>query len=767
MSTQTDRIGAGEWALGATLALAAARVHLPLIATSAGGCDEWHVLQIGANLLAGDVLYRDTNHVAGPGAFHAAAALFALFGERFEVGRFAMLGVYSFVVAATWLLTRRLTGPLPALAAGLWMIGYRLWSFPHFHIFHYATLGFALVTAAFVVLHAERKPRLGRVVLAGLLAGAAFTTKQDSGAFGALGCVLALAMTARLRRGTAPGSGSGLREVSVFVAAATLPALAWSAWFAAHGALGPFLWQTVWDPLVLNPLFTPGDGPQAGDYLDLPPLRPLLAQDAATRRFAFSWLPGLLLDLHLRDIFSSALWQRTNLIDLGLKVLYRLPWLILAIEATATVRTWARARSHPGDSELQRATAARVVQLMFAAAMWAAFSKPRDWIHFSVIVVPLVPIVARQVSAVLARLHGWPRRCGVALTAAGLAIWLAASAHLALGAASTYSAPVTGVRGTVFVRPEDARSFSTLLDRLQATPPDRPVLILPCLPVLTFLANRPPLTRFIWLWPRDAYADRDQQILTRLDERPDATIVQVLMHTPFTPRSQNLVPELFTRLAQTHRIGEVVGDQPDRMTCALGAPRTDGTPENALHLDTRLAAAAFETPPGSRLAPSADRPSDRPAAGTGSAGENSTVPTAVAVTNWALTPRVLHFLPGAADPRRLVIPIDIPPGGRLQLAAGVNPDHFQSIGPFPLRLGVMLRDAEGHEHTLLDIEKDVFSRPADRRWNEIDVDLTPFSGQQAELVLSLQAIGWQPGSDDLAGFEDPRITTGAPAAAGS
>ncbi len=765
MSTHTDRIGAGEWALGATLALAAALIHLPLIATSAGGCDEWHVLQIGANLLRGDVLYRDTNHVAGPGAFHAAAALFALFGERFEVGRFAMLGTYSFVVAAIWLLTRRLTGPLPALAAGLWMIGYRLWSFPHFHIFHYATLGFALVTAAFVVLHAERQPRLGRVALAGLLVGVAFTTKQDSGAFGALGCVISLTLTARLRRRATHGAGGGLRDISVLVAAAALPALAWAAWFAARGALGPFLWQTVWDPLVLNPLFTPGSGPQAGDYLDLPPLRPLFAQDAATRSFAFSWLPGLLLDLHLRDIFSRALWQQTNLIELGLKGLYRLPWLILAIEVIATVRAWRRARSRPDDSEVLRDSSARVVQLVFAGSMWAAFSKPRDWIHFSVIIVPLVPIVARQVSALLDRLRGWPRRCGVALTTAGLALWLGVSAHLALGAAQTYTAPVTGVRGTVFVRPEDARSFSTLLDRLEATPPDRPVLVLPCLPVLTFLADRPPLSRFIWLWPRDAYADRDQQILARLGERPDATIVHVLMHTPFTPRPQNLVPQLFERLAETHRIGEVVGDQPDRMTCALGVPRTEVPTQNAIHLDTRLAAAGFETPLSSGAGPRADSASERPTAGTAQAGETSTAPTAVAVATWALTPRVLHFLPGAAEPHRLVIPVDIPPRGRLQLAAGVNPDQFQSIGPFPLRLGVALRDATGREHTLLDVEKDVFSRPADRRWSEINVNLTPFAGQHAEIVLSLQAMGWQPGSNGLAGFEDPRITTAAPAAA--
>ncbi len=758
VTSASEPIRPFEWALCLALAVAAALVHLPLVATSAGGCDEWHVLQIGVNLLSGEVLYRDTNHVAGPGAFHLIAGLFRIFGERFEVGRFAMLAIYSFVVTATWALTRRLTGPWPALAAGLWMLGYRLWSFPHFHIFHYATIGFALVLAAFVVLHAERKQSLWRVAVAGLLVGTAFTTKQDSGAFGALACVISLLLVHRLGVGTDGRQGrGGLRSALILAAWATLPPLAWVVWFAGNDALGPFLWQTVWDPIVLNPLFTAGGGPQAGDYLDLPPLRPLFGQDPTLRQFAFSWMPGLLLDLHLQQIFSSALWTNTNLIDLGLKALYRLPWVILLLEGFATRRAWSRTRARPIDGDLLRATSARLVQLVFAAALWAAFSKPRDWIHFSVVIVPLVPIIARQASALLARLHGLRRGFAIATTTGGLLLWLAASAHLALGAARTYSTPVKGVRGTVFVRPEDAKSFSTLLQRLDATPADQPVLVLPCLPVLTFLADRPPLSRFIWLWPRDAYADRDQQILTRLKEVPNATVVHVLMHTPFTPRPQQLVPELFDSLATTHRIGEVVGERPDRMLCALATPRSllPALPSiGALHLDTQLDQARLET---NTASPRSETPEKSPpTARARSASE------AVAIENWPLTPRVLHFLPGTDAPNRLIIPVEIPAGGRLRLEAGVNPDLFQSIGPLPLRLEVLLRDANGKAHNLLEVEKDVFSRTADRTWTPLDVDLAPFAGQRVEIVLSLQALGWKPGSHALAGFEDPRIEPNSP-----
>ena len=74
------------WIAGG-LALLAAAVHWPLLLAVAGGCDEWHVLQIGVNLRRGDLLYTDTNHIAGPGAFYGIAALFSIFGESLLVAR--------------------------------------------------------------------------------------------------------------------------------------------------------------------------------------------------------------------------------------------------------------------------------------------------------------------------------------------------------------------------------------------------------------------------------------------------------------------------------------------------------------------------------------------------------------------------------------------------------------------------------------------------------------------------------------------------------
>jgi hypothetical protein len=741
MSDDGRRLAPWEALVCVGLALLAVAAHAPLLFLTAGGCDEWHVLQLGANIRAGNVLYRDDNHISGPGAFYLTAALFELFGERFEVGRVAILALFAALVVAVYALTRRLTGPLPAALASLWLIAFRLWTFPHFQMFHYATIGLGLVTFAIVVLHAERPSSRARAAAAGFLAGLAFVTKQDSGALGILACLGALLLGSAVRR-----RGGGPRETRgpalALVAAAATPFAVAFGYFASQGALGPYLWQTVYDPLVQNPLFVSGAGPRAGDYIGMPPLFPLSGQDAVLRSTLFSWMPGLLWDLHWRDILGSWLYRETNAVDLALKIGFRVPYVVLAIEAIAFARAWLRLPSAP---ERARLVAAQGAQLVWAGAMLAAFSKPRDWIHFAILLVPLAPVVARQLSALLGSLPAWPRRVLAAGGAAAGLLFAASSAVLAVEAVRTYTAPVEGVRGSVRVRPEDAASFGALVDALAETPPDRPVLVVPCLPIATFLSDRPTLTRFMWLWPRDAYPDRDRQIIERLEEEPDASVVYVLMHTPFAPRPQVTVPELFEFLAERYEPAEVFGPSPERMMCALGG-RRPAAEEGALSLTDDLSGA-------------------RASKTSGGASMDVPVGQVAGVATWPLTPRVLHVTPGEGGENRVAIPVDVPAEATLVLRAGVNPDLWQSLGSFPLRLRVEVV-ADGDATEVLAVEKDVYARPGDRTWTPLALDLSRWAGRKVDLVFAAEALGWKPGGREIAGFEDPRIVA-RPAASGS
>ena len=715
------------------LALLAAAVHWPLLLAVAGGCDEWHVLQIGVNLRRGDLLYTDTNHIAGPGAFYGIATLFSIFGESLMVARVTVLMLFSGLVSFTYLLSRRLAGPTASILAALFLIGLRLWTFPHFAMFHYATTALVLVTAGFWFLRAQDNPSNRRIATAGFLCGLAFVTKQDSGALGGAGAFLALLAGHALQRYQQPAGSSLLRKACIFLTMAATPFLLACLYFLAHGGLGPYLWQTIYDPIFMNALFGSGAGPDAADYLDIPRLLPLTAQDTEVRRFLFSWMPGLLWDLHWRDILDSWIYRETPAIDVALKLIYRLPTLVLAIEAIVLLRRWLRPGSSPNAP---RNLAAQAAQLAFATGLWMAFSKPRDWIHFSILLAPFLPILARQGAAFLRRLPAVLRPVFYLPAVSALLLFLVGSAHLEIRALETFDTPVRGARGSVWVRPEDAVAYQSLIDHLRNTPEDQPVLVVPCLPVLSFLSDRPPLSRFIWLWPRDAYADRDQQIIADLEANPDASIVYTLMHTPFAPRPQVTVPVLFDYLAENYQMGAVHGS-PDRLSCGIAERRGSESrkvAEDAIPLYRKLDQAVAKT-----------------------ADNDIVTPTTLAgVANWPLTRNVLFLTPGTDQPNQLSLTTQVPNQARLRTAAGVHPDLWQSLGPFPLRLEIEIRSPRGSE-TLFREDFDVFNNPEARAWEKIDVDLSGWAGENVEIVFRATALGWQAGQREIVGFAEPII----------
>ena len=707
-----------DGAIAGALALLAAVVHAPLIFRTVGGCDEWHILTAGARLAQGEVMYRDVTHIAGPGSFYLSAALFTLFGTRFEVARVFMLVLFAGVTAALYALTRRIAGRAAAVGVAVWFIAFRLWSFPHWQMLHYASLALAAAIFAFTVLHAERPVGAGRAAAAGLLAGVAMLTKQDSGALATTGCALALVLGILARRRDG-GPRESWAPVAVFVAGAAAPVAAAVAYFWAHEALWPFVLQTVWDTLVQHPLFVSGGGPEQIDYMPFPSLLPLLHQDQVLRGRLLSYMPGMFWDQHWSDVGRSWLFRETNVLDLAIKAAFRLPYAILAVELVATVRAWHR------DPDGVRVTA-RSAQLAFAAAALAALSKPRDWIHLSVLVAPIAPIAARQAAALAGTGAGrW--LVGTALGVLG-AVYLALSAELAVGAVRSYTAPISGPRGTAYARPLDAAPLQHVVDALDATPAERPVLAVPCVSAATFLAARPCASRFPWLWPRDAHVDRDQQVIASLDAHPDATVVYTLSHVPTIPRLQAHAPALFDALAGRYRIGPVFGPDAVHLIVALAEPRSPVSP--VLRLTERLATA------------SAERGDDALASADGVAG----------VATWPLTPRVLWVAPTAPHETRVVFRVAVAPGARLRLRAGVNPDAWQSLAPFPVRLRVLVGGVE-----LLSVRRDVFARPGDRAWEPLDADLARWAGNDVPIVLAASAEGWNGANAELAGFEDPRL----------
>jgi hypothetical protein len=718
----------GETAIALALGLAAALLHAPLIFRTVGGCDEWHILTAGARLADGELMYRDVTHIAGPGSFYLSAALFSIFGVRFEVARIAMLVLFAAVTAALYLITRRLTGRTAATLTAVWFIAFRLWSFPHWQMLHYASLAMGIAILAFAVLHAERRIGTGRALAAGLLAGFAVITKQDSGALATLGCAAALGLgiLARRRDGAPPESW---RPFFVFLASAAVPLLVVVGYFAIHGALWPLFLQTVYDTLVQHPLFVSGGGPEQVDYMPFPGLLPLFSQDQLIRSRLLSYMPGLFWDQHWRSIGASALYRDTNLLELAIKLAFRVPYAVLLIEVVATMRAWWRER----DGTI---VAARAAQLMFAAAALAALSKPRDWIHLSILVAAVAPIAAGQLAVLTSGNGGWRGILRGTLALVG-AVYLALSADLYVRALGSYTAPISGPRGTAYARPGDAATLQGVVVALEATPPDRPVLAVPCVSAATFLAGRPCASRFPWLWPRDAHVDRDQQVIASLERHPDATVVYTLSHVPTISRLQAHAPTLFAYLAEHYRFGAIFGPDALHLIVALADKRPPAAASATVRLTERMADAT---------------------AGRARAGRVDSIADAAdvaRVATWALTPRVLSLSTSGGGETRLTFPVAVPSRARLRLRAGVNPDFWQAFVALPVRLRVSIESAATSTDALA-VRRDVFTNPADRAWDDVDLDLSPFAGQTVRIVFAAEADGWS-GADGMAGFEDPRL----------
>lgn len=269
--------------------------------------DSGMILLPSREVLAGAVPYRDFPHVYGPSLFYVNGIVLRLVGPELHALRLAMLMVKLVTVAVVYLCARQVAAPAGAWAAAalatvVW--GAPWWLFHTPYANHFAlTLCLAGLWASLAL--PARLTR--RCAVAGLCFGLAATFKQTSGLFAmmAFGVSLllapgegltrppawlaglpgrairwlTLAVTAALaaaylaprsdpwtvlvigvpaaamlataahrewRRALSDGDrAAGAAGVLAAAAAAAVPLLAWAAFFAAHGALGAFAFDTM------------------------------------------------------------------------------------------------------------------------------------------------------------------------------------------------------------------------------------------------------------------------------------------------------------------------------------------------------------------------------------------------------------------------------------------------------------------------------------------------------------------------------------------
>jgi hypothetical protein len=319
--TDASREPSGGWLLPLLAVLAAVAIQLPIYDRWFGLLDEGYMLALADDIRRGQMLYRDVYVDAPfPGAFYLLAGWFGVFGTSVWTARLLAVVLFAIFVGVNVRIAALLLPRLGAAAVAVLFLCYRVWAFPHWQIYSYSSLAVTLLGAAVLVLaSAAARPAAGRLLAAGALAGAAVLAKQDYGVActGALGLYLLLRWLPcprepdRLRR--------SLRDATLLAIGVGLVVAPVLAAIAAAGAFPAFVYQTVVSPLAS----TGGD-----TYVHLPPLRPLVHQDALLRSNIGSYLPSILLTLRWETIAASSTYRDTVLWDLGMKAAYYAPFFL-------------------------------------------------------------------------------------------------------------------------------------------------------------------------------------------------------------------------------------------------------------------------------------------------------------------------------------------------------------------------------------------------------------------------------------------------------
>jgi dolichyl-phosphate-mannose-protein mannosyltransferase len=533
-------------------------MQLAIVDRGAFYMDEGFVLETAAEINRGKVMYRDIIIPApGPATFYLLAALFRVTGNSFLASRGAIAVVSSALAAVLFLLVRGAVSRPVALLAGLAFLTVRLWAFPHWLFFHYATLaGFLVATAYLLVAWALERASLRLVALAGLVAGVGVLAKQDVGGAGLVGLAATIVLLGGVPR------FMGLVALGVGALVAAVPTLAY---FASQGALGSLFDQTVrWTFRAFAEF----------DYLRLPHLPPFLAQDPDLRSHIGEYAPSILVTLYWKAITASALFRQTAVWD-------------VAIKATPEAR---RRRS--------RAT----LVVAYAAATLAAFNPPRDWLHLFVLYHPTLLVLALLLERVAGE-RGDRRGMVVGLAALAVGGALLLDVLLLRDLRRTFDTPVVTAAGTVWLPREEAGVVYDLLAYVAThTAPDDPLPVIPYHPLVQFLADRTAGTRNLIFWPVRSVEASDERLIAEIDAAHAPTLVYSISQYAHLHRFRVSFPELFAHLVERYEIARTFTPPSPwgLVFCAL-APRAPEPPP-LVDLAERLDEATVRAEDGSVLA---------------------------------------------------------------------------------------------------------------------------------------------------------------------
>jgi len=685
------------------LVLVALAIQLPVYDRWVNLLDEGGIAVIADQINHGKPPYQYGVHLVFPGIFYLTAGLYRLFEPSLLVGRGFMVCVFTALVVLSYLLTRGITGRQVAFCAGLLVVAYRAWAFPHWQMLSYAPVAVLCLIATAVLLSIEMAHHRAYLpLLAGLSNGVGVLFKQDSSGIAFVVLSVFFVLTSRQTTGSWRGA---LRRSLPFALGACLPTALMLLAFLPMGLSQEILYQTVWVPLVAKPLWTAASA--GGEYTSFPPLwPPWEATDVIRSKGFFRYLPSFFLDLYWREVLDSWPFRKTILPETFVRFIFVLPYVTLAFFIGREF--WRRWNVPTQERTTPHARRLRLL-IALGLAMILSFNRPRDWVHLMILYVPTLILSACLVEIAAGKARGLRRRLVLGGQAAAVGLALVASLGLVFAARGYYKSPIHGERSGIYGKQHVAAVLNPLVAQLMPAPGTEPAPLaaLPAYPALNFLTARPLATRFLTLLPLEEFPDRDEQILASFESDPRTEFVYSLQRAAVFERPQDYAPGVFSALVADHELGVGPGNLfngtgGDGLIIARLVPRDD-PPETILYdFAANLDTASLSILEGDALDEAArDRAS------------------VASLDTWPFERPVLAQTPPLPPLRReLVYHIDIPESARLRFGVAMNPDTWTNFLTFALTFTLRV-DGEVAFEQWLDPRRDF----DDRKWVWADLPL--------------------------------------------
>lgn len=711
------------------VALAAIAIQVPIADRWFALLDEGYILEIADDVNRGRVLYRDINVDAPfPGAFYLLAWWFRIAGTSILSSRVLAVGFFALFATALFRVSRAFVPRGWAFGFLALLFCYRIWAFPHWHIYSYSLVSASLLAlaVALVFVWLERG-RTALLFAAGLVAGAAIMSKQDYGVAVSGLVTLALVAVAYLRAAEArPALGAALRPPAAFVAGGALvvvPALGYFAW---HGAL---------DELVQQAFLVPLSGALRFSYTRLPNLSPFFAQDPELRAEIGNYFPSILATLWWGWIGTGRIYRQTAVWDVTLKLLYYAPIVVSGAAAVWWIGGTVRRRLGGAPAAAREEDARRLVLLALACGFLLAFNRPRDWVHLMMVYPPSLlvgTVLAERGARLLPRLA---RRAYCAALLLPLGALCAVSVALALDLRRTVDWQLATPRGGVRSDPRNGPIIDELLAYVEENvPAGEPLPVYPVQPMLAFLAGREGVGGFHVIWPVQD-PERDAKIVADLERRRPSTIVYSLSQYAHLGTFRDNAPRLFDYLVERYDLAHVLSREAHGPLVTI-LRRDEAAPAGVSLLDA-------------------------PAAGG--------APTTVA--RWPFARVLTHDVAPSRAPAPSFLQVHVPEGGAtLETAYGVNPDRWLGLksGPFRFAIAIVTPrepDGRGGRFPALERRIDPAREVTDRRWFPVQIDLDDYAGRDVLLAFAIDTPNLVDAPGDLAGWAEPRLVPRAAAAA--